>query len=605
MLDTDSVSRSKPRQKRTRRRPLHAKTLVAATPALLALLLSSSYIAVSASSSSLTPATSEPHDAKLPILGNALPADQGTNTEHSIDHTSRGTATDAPESLNRRKHVTFQDVDQQQGSSATDRVLVGSSDDSTSPSMLQYENLPLAELDVALDAESGAASLPQSGSYPLQQSDPRRYDTQRSAGRSNVYNQDLVGKQTGNGYVFVRHTDPNLSITGAGAALVTLFSRRDSPVSRPPLVPNSNSRLLIGLVIVCIIAVGVLTLAAQEMYRRMQTLGQPRSPLRRRSGEGRSSRPFYRSDSSYTSLTSNGLAAPSLEEEEERIKTPPTLSRRSSAAASSLAPSPHNENGPDSDDEEYERKTSNDLHYFSLPFGIGIGYSYANIADNRDARTRITRLAAKRSRRHSGSTLALSTGALPVPSTGAVNGTDGLRSRSRSFKELCRDAFGSTASRDIGIISEEEGDSDMTTVSTPRWGSSLVSLDLSGSERGSGTVTPTGPSAAGGGTFLSSSTSSIALEDLASSHGSSAKGRYFGVENGSAAPSGHTLIDLGLGTPELAVSDPDGITRPASTPGVMPSQVARHPQVEQLRREGRSETGKRVGKGTPTNAKLF
>ncbi|SPO27476.1 uncharacterized protein UTRI_10593 [Ustilago trichophora] len=605
MLDTNGVSRSKPRPTRTRRRRLNATKLAGATPTLLALLFSSFYIVVSASSSSQRPATSESHGARLPILDNAFSTGQGTGTDHLTDHTPRSTSTDAPESLNRRKHVTFQDVDQQQGSSTSDRVLVGTSDDSTSPSMLRYENLPLAELDAVLDAESGAASLPQSGSHPEQQTDPRRYETQRSAGHSSLYNQDLVGKQTGSGYVFVRHPDPNLSITGAGAALVTLFSRRDSPVSRPPLVPNSNSRLLIGLVIVCIIAVGVLTLAAQEMYRRMQTLGQPRSPLRRRSGEGRSSRPPFRSDSSYTPLTSNGLAAPSLEEEEERIKTPPTLSRRSSAAASSLAPSPHNETGPDSDDEEYERKSPNDLHYLSLPFGIGIGYSYANIADNRDARTRITRLAAKRSRRHSGSTLALSTGALPIPGTGAVNGTDGLRSRSRSFKELCRDAFGSTASRDISIISEEEDDSDMTTVSTPRWGSSLVSLDLSGSDRGSGTVTPTGPSAGGGGTFLTSPTSSIALEDLASSQGSSAKGRYFGVENGSAASGGHTLIDLGLGTPELAVSDPDGITRPASTPGVMPSQVARHPQVEQLRREGRSETGKRVGKGTPTNAKLF
>lgn len=452
----------------------------------------------------------------------------------------------------------------------------------------------------------GASFVP--GSRLVTAPASRQNQVQRVAGSSRAsYNQDLVGKQTGNGYVFSRHAEPDLSISNAGAALVNLFSRRDSAVSRPPLVPNSNSRLLIVLVVVCIFAVGVLTLAAQHMWRRLQAAIQPRSPLRRRSGEGRSTRTLHRSDGSYTSLHTSSLSVPSFDEEEERIKTPPTLSRRSSAAAaaaaaaavsSSSATSPLNEMGSDSDDEELERKTSHELHYLALPFGIGIGYSYANIADGGDARTRISRLAAKRSRRRSSSTLALSTGALPIAGTGAVSGADGLRSRSRSFRELCRDAFGATTSRDIGMISEEEGDADMTTVPTTRWGSSLISLDLSGSERGSGTVTPTGPSAAG---ILPSTASSIALEDLASTQ--SSKGRFFGVENAAAAP-GHTLIDLGLGTPDVAVSHPDGITRPASTPGVMPSQVARHPQVEHLRREGRSETGKRVGKGTPTNAKL-
>jgi len=313
---------------------------------------------------------------------------------------------------------------------------------------------------------------------------------------------------------------------------------------------------------------------------------------------------LYRNDPPYTSISTNGLAAPSLEEEEERIKTPPTLSRRSSAAASSLAPSPHNENGFDSDKEEDERKTHTDLHYLSLPFGIGIGYSYAHIADGGDAQTRLSRLASNKARRsnrsRSGSTLALSTGALPVPTTSSVNGTDGLRSRSRSFKELCRDAFSGATTRDISVISEEDDGSDVTKVATSRWGTSLVSLDLSSSERGSGLVTPTGPSSA----ILPLSTSNIGSEDP-TSHAAPAQsttGRFFGVD---AAAPGHTLIDLSLGTPELAISDPDGITRPASTPGAMPSQIARHPQVEQLRREGRSETGKRVGQGTPTNAKLY
>ena len=593
MLYTNSPSSSQPNWMRSARRPWTATSLASSVPALLFLsLLIPSFVAADAVSSSPTLST---NDSPRVLLDRGA----AVGTEQPRDLPLRTTQPDAHDTLGRRTHVTFQDVDQQQpGSSASDRLPAGASGELAYPAELRYENALVAELKTVLEADSSIARLTTSDPHALPGSDTRPHESQRSAGRSHLYNEDLVGKQTGSGYVFVRHADPDLSITGAGAALMTLFSRRDSPVSRPPLVPNSNSRLLIGLVIVCIIGVGVLTLAAQEMYRRLRAAAQPRSPLRRRSGEGRAARPLYRSESSYTLIASNALAAPSLEEEEERIKTPPTLSRRSSAAASSLAPSPLNENGPDSEDEEYERKTHTDLHYLSLPFGIGIGYSYANIADGGDARSRISRMAARRSRSRSGSTLALSTGALPVPGTSAVNGTDGLRSRSRSFKELCRDALGGATSRDISMISEEEADSDMTTVSTPRWGSSLVSLDLSGSERGSGTVTPTGPSAVGS---LSASASSIALEDLAS-HAPSTKGRYFGVDN--ASSSGHTLIDLGLGTPELAVSDPDGITRPASTPGVMPSQVARHPQVEQLRREGRSETGKRVGKGTPTNAKL-
>ncbi|KAJ1577103.1 hypothetical protein NDA14_005089 [Ustilago hordei] len=595
------------RQSLARRPKWRSTPLNASTSAALAFLLGSTLVSASAPYS--PPSSSTPSSTERRTSARIDAIEDGPSWQVSQQRKNEAAEVKS-DTLNRRKHVTFQYSDQQsQGASAPNFAQPVDDADSETfasilPTILRHEKPLYADDDMILHPDASAASaasLPRSGStHSDLLSEAHQYDTQQPASRPSVYNEDLVGKQTRSGYVFVRRTDPSY-ISGAGAALVTLFSRRDSPVSRPPLVPNSNSRLLIALVIVCILAVGVLTLAAQEMYKRLQSVGQPRSPLRRRSGEGRSTRTLYRSDSSYTSIPASVLSAPTLEEEEERIKTPPTLSRRSSAAASSSVPSPLNENGPNSDDEELERKTQTDLHYLSLPFGIGIGYSYANIADGRDAKTRLSKLAAKRSRSRLGSTLALSTGTLPIPGlSAAANGGDGLRSRSRSFKELCRDAFSSaTTTRDIGAIMEEEGGSDMTGVSTPRWGSSsLASLDLS-SSGGSGTVTPTGP---GGSGTLSTSTGSMTLESLAS-HGLHAKGRYFGVD--SAPATGHTLVDLGQGTPELAVSDPDGITRPASTPGVMPSQVARHPLVEQLRREGRSDTSKRVGKGTPTNAKAF
>ena len=551
--------------------------------ALIALSLGASYVA----------ATSGPQD---------------TTQKHLNERLSPPTQQPALDSLDRRKHVTFQDLDQVQGSSGLDRsqphLLNLQGPQPNSPAALRYNDAPTIDLNAAMrhvDADANQVKALAADHRLLLAPPSRQNQAQKAAAAA--YHADLVGKQTGNGYVFSRHAEPDLSISNAGAALVNLFTRRDSPVSRPPLVPNSNSRLLIGLVIVCIIAVGVLTLAAQQMWRRLTAAVQPRSPLRRRSGDGRSTRTLHRSDGSYTSLHTS---APSFDEEEERIKTPPTLSRRSSAAAAaSLSHGKLDEDGSDTEDDQVERKTSNDLHYLSLPFGIGIGYSYAHIADGRDARSRITRLAAKRSRRRSGSTLALSTGALPIAGTGGVGGADGLRSRSRSFKDLCRDALGATTTRDIGMISEEEeqGHGDMTTVPSSRWGSSLISLDLSGSERGSGAVTPTGPTTSSG-IFASTAASSIALEDMAST--ATAKGgRFFGVDGSATSASGHTLIDLGLGgASEAAVSHPDGIMRPASTPGVMPSQVARHPQVEQLRREGRGDAGKRVGKGTPMNAKL-
>ncbi|SJX62466.1 uncharacterized protein SRS1_13316 [Sporisorium reilianum f. sp. reilianum] len=595
-------------RRRRRRQPRSSPIRFTAT-ALIALSLGASYVV--ANTGSLPLRSTSKHG-----LDNELSAASDTTPFHQDKRLSASSEQSNPDPLNRRKHVTFQDLDQLQGTSGLDRsrsrVLTLDKLNPKSPAALHYQDAPTNDLDAAMhQPDSSDADSFVRDSRLLVAPPSRQNQAQKPAsGRSRVaYNQDLVGKQTGNGYVFSRHPEPDLTISNAGAALVNLFSRRDSPVSRPPLVPNSNSRLLIILVFVCIIGVGILTLAAQHMWRRLQAAIQPRSPLRRRSGEGRSTRTLHRSDGSYTSLHGSSLSAPSFDEEEERIKTPPTLSRRSSAAAaaaassaasSSSATTPHNEMGSDSDDDESERKTSHDLHYLALPFGIGIGYSYATIADGGDARSRISRLAAKRSRRRSGSSVALSTGALPIAGTSAVSGADGLRSRTRSFKELCRDAFGATTSRDIGMISEEEAEADMTTVPTTRWGSSLISLDLSGSERGSGTVTPTGPSAAS--LLPTTVASSIALEDLASTQTS--KGRFFGVEGASAAAAGHTLIDLGLGTPDVAVSNPDGITRPASTPGVMPSQVARHPQVEHLRREGRSETGKRVGKGTPTNAKL-
>lgn len=595
-----------------RRRPRFSAVHVVAAMTLLALSLRASSIAADTTPSLHQPRAIHLPSAELTAVSDASTSLQKGATGQLGQRLVAPAQQNAPDSLGRRKHVTFQDLDQLQGSPDLERSRPQAPNldrlNLKSSATLESENVLAYELESAVhdtDPDAHVPSLPDAQLFPV--SDPREYKARHTTGRARVaYNQDLVGKdlvgkQTGNGYVFSRHAGADLSISDAGAALVNLFTRRDSPVSRPPLVPNSNSRLLIGLVIVCIIAVGIITIAVEEIWRRQQAGVQPRSPLRR-SGDGRSARTLHRNDGSYSSLHTSALTIPSLEEEEERIKTPPTLSRRSSAAATTSSTLYSLNGGSESDDDEVERKSPNDLHYLSLPFGIGIGYSYANIADGGDARTRISRLAAKRSRSRYGSTLALSTGALPIAGTSGVSSADGLRSRSRSFKELCRDAFSTTTSRDISMISEEEDEAEMSMASTPRWGSSLVSLDLTSSERGSGTVTPTGPSSAG---MPSSSASSIALEDL-TCHGASAqsaKGRYFGVESG-AADCSHTLIDLGLGTPELAVSDPDGITRPASTPGVMPSQIARHPQVEQLRREGRSETGKRVGKGTPTNAKL-
>ncbi|KAJ9480199.1 Lysophospholipase [Pseudozyma hubeiensis] len=559
-----------------RRRPRSIAARLAAT-ALAALAFGASYVAADTTAPSLQSTSIHASSAGLPSLSDASsfgPSRAGTSLNQREVASKENAASD---SLDRRKHVIFQDLDQLQGSSTLDRsqsrILGLDRLNLKSPAALSSNDAASADAEgVTRDADSEPlGSVPSvSDDRLFPESGTRQYKAKQRADRvkaifsKDLVGQELKGKQTGNGYVFSRHADADLSISDAGAALVNLFSRRDSPVSRPPLVPNSNSRLLIGLVVICIIAVGIVTVAIQEMWNRLQAGAQPRSPLRRRSAEGRSTRTSHRSDGSYSSLHTNALTIPSLEEEEERIKTPPTLSRRSSAAATASS-TPYTLNGSsDSDDDEVERKTSNDLHYLSLPFGIGIGYSYVNIADGGDAQSRISRLAAKRSRRRSGSTLALSTGALPIAGTGGVNGADGLRSRSRSFKELCRDAFGATTTRDIGMISEEEVDGEMSTVSTPRWGSSLVSLDLPNSERGSGTVTPTGASSAG---VLSSPATSIALEDLAS-HASTtqpAKGRFFGVESGASA-SGHTLIDLGFGAPELAISDPDGITRPASTP---------------------------------------
>lgn len=568
-------------------RPRGAISTLCTLATCASVVLASSLITPSLAASNAPAAHSiAPRDALDPSRGDVASV-QGRASRSLDDKSGAQSSAATSDPLNRREHITFQYAEQ------PNRLHVDDTRLDTDP-----QPLPDGPYHAASSPDQDAASPPYPDPHSFRLSAKgSAYEARPSSPRSNLYNGDLVGKQTGSGYVFVRRTDP-------GSALATLFSRRDAPVSRPPLVPNSNSRLLIGLIIVCILAVGVLTLAAQEMYRRLQTIGQPRSPLRRRSGEGRPTRTLYRSDSSYTSIPTH-LAAPSLEEEEERIVTPPALSRRSSAAASSLASSPHNELNDDSDEDDLERKAPPDLHYLQLPFGIGIGYSYASIADGGDARTRLSTLAAKRARRQeharSGSTLALSTGALPVPGTG-------LRSRTRSFKDLCRDALSGATTRGISVISEEVADSDMSSVSTPRWGSGPVSLDLSSSDSRSGTVTPTAPNGTGSG--IGAAVSGIALEDFAPHKTApAAKGRYFATDasssSSSSSSSGHTLIDLGTGPPELAISDPEGITRPASTPGVMPSQVARHPQVEQLRREGRAETGKRVGKGTPTNAKLL
>jgi hypothetical protein len=275
----------------------------------------------------------------------------------------------------------------------------------------------------------------------------------------------------------------------------------------------------------------------------------------------------------------------SLDEEEASIVTPPSLSRRTSVASVSAAPY-NNGDGLQNEENVSERNSAQDLHYLALPFGFGIGYSYSHLSNGSVTQARLQSLAFQGRRRRlekrDSSELALSTGALPIPSISSASASEGLRSRARSIKEMCTEAVRSVVVREISSISEEEIDG-MAGASTPRWSPLLTSMDVPASEGASGLPTD--------------------LDELAPSNGApKGKGRFFGQE---PAPSSHTLVDLGsVDVPDEASSGPNGIASSAWTAAPSSSR-ARHPHVEQLRREGRSETCKRVGKGTPTNTKVF
>lgn len=429
-------------------------------------------------------------------------------------------------------------------------------------------------------------------------SEPRR---QLGHDASSVYEVDLIGEKPRGDYVFARRADLRSLIGVPQAAVASFLSRRDLRISHPPLVPNSNSRLLIGLILFCILALGILTLAVQHLWGRIRATFLPASPIRRRSGDGRTSRSSLRADFQFVPLAPTDIGGvSSLEEEEEGIITPPASLRRSSGALSSAQSSPYDVNGSDSYTET-GRRSPHDLHYFSLPFGLGIGFSYSQLSDRSATEARVSTLGASRwshgKRERSSSEYVTSTSALPTLSSTGVSGSDGLRSRARSFKDMCKDAIHTAVG---GVPSKpEENMDDLSTASTSRWVPSLVAVDAMGSDSGSGATTPTAHTAS---SVLRPSVSDIALDELSSTTGSKGKARYFAT--GESATTSHTLVDLG--SVEAVLSDPQEIARPASSPaGPLPSQIPRHPQVEQLRRQGRTETGKRVGKGTPTNTKVF
>lgn len=472
--------------------------------------------------------------------------------------------------------------------------------------------LNLAKLEVDDDhAVSSVALQYGRDDYRPSPSDSSQDDTAARSARkdmtSAIYEDNMVGRQTRDGYVFARRACLRPFVSVPRAAVANFLSRRDLRISHPPLVPNSNSRLLIGLILICIFALGILTITVQHLWSRIRAALQPASPLRRRSGDGRSSRSSLRADFQVVPLTPTDIGGvSSLEEEEEGIVTPPASLRRSSSAIGSVYSSPYEVDGVDSYPDS-GRRSPHDLHYFSLPFGLGIGFSYSQISDRSAAEARVSTLSANRwshgKRERSSSELVTSTSALPILVSTGVSGSEGLRSRARSFKDLCKDVIHTAVGGEASKV--EDNIDDLSTASTSRWLPSLVAVETTGSESGSGATTPTAHNSS---SILRPSISDIALDELSSTSTAASKGKARYYATGENANTSHTLVDLGHANSgsEAALSDPHEIARPASSPAApLPSQIPRHPQVEQLRRQGRTETGKRVGKGTPTNTKVF
>jgi hypothetical protein len=220
-------------------RPRGAISTLCTLATCASVVLASSLITPSLAASNAPAAHSiAPRDALDPSRGDVASA-QGRASRSLDDKSGAQSSAATSDPLNRREHITFQYAEQ------PNRLHVDNTRLDTDP-----QPLPDGPYHAASSPDQDAASPPYPDPHSFRLSAKgSAYEARPSSPRSNLYNGDLVGKQTGSGYVFVRRTDP-------GSALATLFSRRDAPVSRPPLVPNSNSRLLIGLIIVCILAVG-------------------------------------------------------------------------------------------------------------------------------------------------------------------------------------------------------------------------------------------------------------------------------------------------------------------------------------------------------------
>ncbi|KAN0066251.1 hypothetical protein ACQY0O_000345 [Thecaphora frezii] len=439
-------------------------------------------------------------------------------------------------------------------------------------------------------------------------------------------------------YLEVRRRRDASLLEGSKAAISKLLYRR-SMISHPPLIPNSNTRLLIWMIIGCIIVVGIITLLVQEFYYRHFAARSARDRRRRHSSQSYFSQQptrnaLQRQVTAFARTHLNGdvgtSTSVSVEEEEELITTPPIISRRSSAR--SVNPSE-----PGGSDDEEDRKVSSDLHYFALPLGLGIGYSHSRISDRNLARARLNRLAetAARRRRVEQSSrpleLARSSStqwaALPITGTKATSpGMAGaLRSGARSLREFCSGALETISSstgaesRYASSASEEEGDgvSPTTPLSLPHWNGA-----------NSDDITPLATGLASNDYWTSipanEPLSSIALGSLAPSASLANQKGKAKAQQSVAPADGYTLVDLSpaatepnnggakaYALPDLTghgrcgagprTSEEEGsVSSTASSPSPSASTVARHPLVEHLRREGRSNGERRVGNGTPT-----
>ena len=199
MLHTNSLPPSRPRRSRSSRRHYTTALLATAAPVLSIFLLRPTFVAATASSTSSLSGTDDSYSPPLPIDSGAVTAEKALGPEDM-----RVTFSDPTDPLSRRKHVTFQDLNQLKGPSAPVHLAAQASDldthDAASPALLLYEDEPTVDLDATPHAGSARAPLSVSGSHSVPSSDTRRYDSQRSASRANVYNEDLVGKQTSHSF---------------------------------------------------------------------------------------------------------------------------------------------------------------------------------------------------------------------------------------------------------------------------------------------------------------------------------------------------------------------------------------------------------------------